>query len=120
MEQSGKLLIGTAGWSYPDWEGIVYPPGLPKGLARLEFISRFVDVIEINNIIDAEVFLGTGPDSFGGGSHSLSIGYNFNRGNNFPFSLNFYCSKLKIRVLSNDLVLAIFDWGSDEKLSELI
>jgi uncharacterized protein YecE (DUF72 family) len=43
---AGKVYIGVAGWSYPDWNGIVYTE--PK-IDQLEFISRFVDCIEINS-----------------------------------------------------------------------
>ncbi len=42
----GKINIGIAGWSYPDWKGIVYTQ--PK-IDQLEFVSRFVDCIEINS-----------------------------------------------------------------------
>ena len=42
----GKVYIGIAGWSYPDWKGIVYA-GV-KG-DELEYVSRFVDCVEINN-----------------------------------------------------------------------
>lgn len=38
--------IGIAGWSYRDWRGIVYTD--PK-VDQLEFISGFVDCLEINN-----------------------------------------------------------------------
>src|SRR5438477_10788063 len=27
----GKIYVGPAGWSYPDWEGIVYPATKPRG-----------------------------------------------------------------------------------------
>jgi uncharacterized protein YecE (DUF72 family) len=40
------MYIGIAGWSYPDWEGIVYTD--PKA-DQLEYVSRFVDCIEINS-----------------------------------------------------------------------
>jgi len=43
---SGRIYIGIAGWSYDDWDGIVYTE---PGIDRLEFASRFVDVIEINS-----------------------------------------------------------------------
>jgi len=43
---TGKIYIGIAGWSYPDWNGIVYTE--PK-TDQLEFVSRFVDCIEINS-----------------------------------------------------------------------
>jgi uncharacterized protein YecE (DUF72 family) len=40
------VSIGIAGWSYPDWEGIVYTD--PKA-DQLEYVSRFVDCLEINS-----------------------------------------------------------------------
>jgi uncharacterized protein YecE (DUF72 family) len=43
------IYFGTAGWSYPDWEGIVYPKPRPKGFDPLEYLSGFVDAIEINS-----------------------------------------------------------------------
>lgn len=44
--KSPALQIGVAGWSYPDWKGIVYPPGVRD---QLRFLSGFVDCIEINS-----------------------------------------------------------------------
>jgi uncharacterized protein YecE (DUF72 family) len=41
-----SIYIGIAGWSYPDWKGIVYTE--PK-IDQLEYVSRFVDCIEINS-----------------------------------------------------------------------
>jgi len=41
-----SIRFGVAGWSYPDWEGVVYQGPIRD---RLEFISRYVDVLEINN-----------------------------------------------------------------------
>lgn len=35
-----------AGWSYPDWDGYVYPPGVKD---RLRYVAEFVDVVEINS-----------------------------------------------------------------------
>jgi len=43
---SCPIYIGIAGWSYPDWKGIVYTK--PK-IDQLEYISEFVDCIEINS-----------------------------------------------------------------------
>jgi uncharacterized protein YecE (DUF72 family) len=37
----------VAGWSYPDWEGIVYPRA--GGSDRLSFLTRFFDTIEVNS-----------------------------------------------------------------------
>jgi len=40
------IYIGIAGWSYPDWKEIVYKS---SKIDQLEFVSRFVDCIEINS-----------------------------------------------------------------------
>jgi uncharacterized protein YecE (DUF72 family) len=41
--------MGTAGWSYKDWEGIFYPPGLDHRKQHpLEYLARFFDTTEIN------------------------------------------------------------------------
>jgi len=42
-----KLCIGPAGWDYPDWQGVVYPPGL-KGADRLTFLAALFTAVEIN------------------------------------------------------------------------
>ena len=46
---SATMRVGVAGWDYPDWVGPVYPADGPRALDRLAYISRFVDVLEINN-----------------------------------------------------------------------
>ncbi|MBI2689329.1 MAG: DUF72 domain-containing protein [Acidobacteria bacterium] len=43
------LRIGTAGWKYKDWEGIVYPKPKPRGFDELEYLSRYFSTIEINS-----------------------------------------------------------------------
>jgi len=44
-----SLHIGTAGFSYKDWEGIVYPADLKKQkIHPLEYLARFFDCCEIN------------------------------------------------------------------------
>ena len=43
---AGNINIGIAGWSYPDWKGIVYTR---TGVDQLEYVSRFIDCIEINS-----------------------------------------------------------------------
>ncbi len=45
---SAAIKIGVAGWSYEDWQGIVYPRGLPAG-ARLPYLASYFDCIEINS-----------------------------------------------------------------------
>jgi uncharacterized protein YecE (DUF72 family) len=39
--------VGVAGWSYPDWEGIVYPK-VPR-FDALSYLASFFDTIEINS-----------------------------------------------------------------------
>ncbi len=46
MIMAGQLFIGVAGWSYPDWQGIVYPRGIRD---PLHYLSQYVDCIEINS-----------------------------------------------------------------------
>jgi uncharacterized protein YecE (DUF72 family) len=43
------IHLGVAGWDYPDWNGVVYPTGAERRFDRLEYISRYVDVVEINS-----------------------------------------------------------------------
>lgn len=42
------IRIGPAGWSYADWEGIVYPRTRPRSFHEAEYLARFFDTIEIN------------------------------------------------------------------------
>jgi uncharacterized protein YecE (DUF72 family) len=43
------IRVGPAGWSYRDWEGIVYPRPRPREFDPLAFLSGFFDTIEINS-----------------------------------------------------------------------
>lgn len=47
MDARGNIKIGVAGFSYKDWQGVVYPPSLKAG-ARVEYLAHFFDLIEIN------------------------------------------------------------------------
>ena len=45
----GEIYIGTAGWQYKDWDGIVYPPELKKRKQHpLGYLAQFFDLVEIN------------------------------------------------------------------------
>src|SRR5258708_31880837 len=49
MESLAQVRIGTAGWSYKDWDGIFYPSGLEhRKQHQLEYLARFFDATEIN------------------------------------------------------------------------
>jgi uncharacterized protein YecE (DUF72 family) len=42
-----SLHLGTSGWSYDHWEGVLYPPGLPVGRRREVYTETFTTV-ELN------------------------------------------------------------------------
>lgn len=43
------IRFGTAGWSYDDWQGIVYPQQRPRGFDPLAYLARYFDTIEVNS-----------------------------------------------------------------------
>ncbi len=46
MSTGNKIYVGIAGWSYKDWEGIVYPS---SSIDKLQYVSQYTDCIEINS-----------------------------------------------------------------------
>lgn len=44
-----EVYIGPAGWSYPDWEGVVYPRPKPRSFDPLVYLSSYFNLIEINS-----------------------------------------------------------------------
>ena len=45
---AATIRFGPAGWSYDDWNGIVYPAHRPHGFHEAEYLANFFDTIEIN------------------------------------------------------------------------
>ena len=45
---AATIRFGPAGWSYDDWNGIVYPAHRPHGFHEAEYLASFFDTIEIN------------------------------------------------------------------------
>ena len=43
----GQILIGTSGYSFPDWVGPFYPPGIDRS-RMLEYYAREFPVVEVN------------------------------------------------------------------------
>ena len=39
--------VGTSGWSYDHWDGVLYPPGTPPA-RRLDLYTREFDTVELN------------------------------------------------------------------------
>jgi uncharacterized protein YecE (DUF72 family) len=48
VERRHEIRIGPAGWSYADWEGIVYPSPRPRDFHESSYLAQFFDIIEIN------------------------------------------------------------------------
>ena len=46
---SPSIRVGTAGWSYPHWDGLVYPKAHAPGFHPLELIAKQLDCVEINS-----------------------------------------------------------------------
>ncbi|MDX3093388.1 DUF72 domain-containing protein [Streptomyces sp. ME01-24h] len=55
------VLVGTSGWQYRDWRGVLYPPQVPQRLWLEEYARRF-GTVESNNAFyrlpSREVFAG--------------------------------------------------------------
>lgn len=47
--QRARLWIGPSGWSYPDWQGLVYPARKPRGFKPLAYLARFFNAVEVNS-----------------------------------------------------------------------
>ncbi|MEW5900033.1 MAG: DUF72 domain-containing protein [Acidobacteriota bacterium] len=44
-----RFYIGTAGWSYEDWVGIVYPEKKEAGFHPLAFLAAYINIVEVNS-----------------------------------------------------------------------
>jgi uncharacterized protein YecE (DUF72 family) len=44
-----RYYIGTAGWSYEDWKGIVYPAVTERGFHPLTYLAALVNIVEVNS-----------------------------------------------------------------------
>lgn len=44
-----NIHIGPAGWDYPDWDGIFYPPSRKRGFDALAYIASYFTLVEINS-----------------------------------------------------------------------
>ena len=44
-----RYYVGTAGWSYEDWEGVVYPAAKSRGFHPLVFLAASIDIVEVNS-----------------------------------------------------------------------
>ena len=49
MAEKQRVLFGTSGWSYADWNGVFYPEKKPKGTSDLEYAVYYFDALEVNS-----------------------------------------------------------------------
>jgi uncharacterized protein YecE (DUF72 family) len=42
------ILVGTSGWSYDHWAGVLYPPGLPPSQRLAQYVQHF-STVELNS-----------------------------------------------------------------------
>jgi uncharacterized protein YecE (DUF72 family) len=49
VPKRAKLWIGPSGWSYDDWNGVVYPVSKPRGFKPLAYLARFFSAVEVNS-----------------------------------------------------------------------
>lgn len=47
-DRAMSVLVGTSGWQYRDWRGVLYPPQVPQRLWLEEYARRF-GTVESNN-----------------------------------------------------------------------
>ncbi len=47
-EFSDNIFIGMGGWELPSFDKVFYPSRLEKGFRKLEYYSRFFDIVEVN------------------------------------------------------------------------
>jgi uncharacterized protein YecE (DUF72 family) len=62
--------VGTSGWSYAHWDGVLYPPATPPR-ARLEHYVRRFRTVELN----ASFYRWPGPATFAGWQRRLPAGF---------------------------------------------
>jgi uncharacterized protein YecE (DUF72 family) len=48
-QPAARFWIGPSGWSYPDWQGVVYPTRKPRGFKPLAFIGEHFNAVEVNS-----------------------------------------------------------------------
>lgn len=46
---ASNVLVGPAGWVYPDWKGVVYPARAGRGFEPLNYIARLFDAVEVDS-----------------------------------------------------------------------
>jgi len=48
-ERAVPVRVGTAGWTYPDWKGTVYPARPGRGFDPLAYLAARLDLLEVDS-----------------------------------------------------------------------
>jgi uncharacterized protein YecE (DUF72 family) len=70
LQPGVALHIGTSGWSYRHWDGVLYPPGTTPS-ARLALYTQHFDTVELN----ASFYRWPQETTFAGWRHRLPEGF---------------------------------------------
>lgn len=70
LDSKNVVRVGTAGWNYKDWYGIVYPEKPDKKFKELDFLASFFDTAEINSTFYRP------PNSFIGAAWIRKVAHN--------------------------------------------
>ncbi len=49
MAPSRQILVGMGGWDLHPFDDLFYPRSTPRGFRKLEYYSRFFDLVEVNS-----------------------------------------------------------------------
>src|SRR5512135_710453 len=49
IDPSPSIRVGTSGWDYPDWRGVVYPCSASRSAHPLEYLACHFNVAEIES-----------------------------------------------------------------------
>lgn len=64
------IFVGTSGWSYAHWDGVLYPPGTRQHERLAHFVRRF-STVELN----ASFYRWPQPSTFAGWQRRLPAGF---------------------------------------------
>jgi uncharacterized protein YecE (DUF72 family) len=70
VELAVSVRIGTSGWSYNHWAGVLYPPNLPTARRLRHYVEEF-DTVELN----ASFYRWPKESTFGGWREQLPDGF---------------------------------------------
>jgi uncharacterized protein YecE (DUF72 family) len=49
LDHANEILVGMGGWELPPWNRVFYPAKPVKGFRKLEYFSRFFNLVEVNS-----------------------------------------------------------------------